>query len=141
MGRRSCLRRHREYQPAPDRQHRAARPRPRRRTAGLSPRSSGISTAPQPRWATGALWGTTAAMRRLAELVFQAAVQAEEEAGWQAHQAAITVRRAEAGGMNALLDAALGYAARGIPVYPAHWPRPHPGWGQPGLLLSARPRL
>ena len=31
--------------------------------------------------------------------------------------------------MNARRDAALGYAARGIPVYPAHWPRPIPGRG------------
>jgi hypothetical protein len=29
--------------------------------------------------------------------------------------------------MNRLLAAALGYAARGIPVYPVHWPRPTPG--------------
>jgi Bifunctional DNA primase/polymerase, N-terminal len=29
--------------------------------------------------------------------------------------------------MSALLDAALGYAAWGIPVYPVHWPRPTPG--------------
>jgi hypothetical protein len=36
--------------------------------------------------------------------------------------------------MNRLLDAALGYAARGIPVYPAHWPRPTPGGA--GLACS-----
>jgi hypothetical protein len=29
--------------------------------------------------------------------------------------------------MSALLAAALGYAARGIPVYPVHWPHPTPG--------------
>jgi hypothetical protein len=32
----------------------------------------------------GALWGTPAMMRRLAALATQAAVQAEEEAAWQA---------------------------------------------------------
>jgi hypothetical protein len=36
--------------------------------------------------------------------------------------------------MNPLLDAALGYAARGIPVYPAYWPRP--GWGGASLACS-----
>ena len=33
----------------------------------------------------GELWGTTTAMRRLAELILQAARLAEEEAAWQAH--------------------------------------------------------
>jgi hypothetical protein len=40
--------------------------------------------------------------------------------------------------MTRLLAAALGYAARGIPVYPVHWPRPTPGQSQPGLLLLPR---
>ena len=36
----------------------------------------------------GTLWGTTAAMRQLAELIFQAARLAEEEAAWQTHTSA-----------------------------------------------------
>jgi len=36
------------------------------------------------------LWGTPEMMRRLAELAIQAAVQAEEEAAWQAHAASTT---------------------------------------------------
>jgi hypothetical protein len=36
----------------------------------------------------GTLWGSPKAMRRLAELAVQAAIQAEEEAAWQAHTAA-----------------------------------------------------
>jgi hypothetical protein len=38
----------------------------------------------------GSLWGTPEAMRRLAALAVQAAIQAEEEACWQAHQATTT---------------------------------------------------
>jgi hypothetical protein len=36
----------------------------------------------------GTLWGTPVMMRQLAELALQAAIQAEEEACWQAHLAA-----------------------------------------------------
>jgi hypothetical protein len=36
----------------------------------------------------GTLWGATAAMCRLAELILQAARLAEEEAAWQAHTGA-----------------------------------------------------
>jgi hypothetical protein len=36
----------------------------------------------------GVLWGPSAAMRRLAELILQAARLAEEEAAWQAHTSA-----------------------------------------------------
>jgi hypothetical protein len=43
---------------------------------------------PGSRLAEGTLWGTPAMLRRLAELATQAAIQAEEEAAWQAHQAA-----------------------------------------------------
>ena len=38
------------------------------------------------RLSEGALWGTPAMMRQLAALAVQAAIQAEEEACWQAHE-------------------------------------------------------
>ena len=42
---------------------------------------------PTTRRGDGSLWGTPQAMRRLAELAVQAAVQAEEEAAWHARGA------------------------------------------------------
>jgi hypothetical protein len=39
------------------------------------------------------LWGTSTAMRRLAELILQAARLAEEEAAWHAHTATTTKSR------------------------------------------------
>jgi hypothetical protein len=41
----------------------------------------------------GSLWGTPTAMRRLAALATQAAIQAEEEACWQAHQATTVAKQ------------------------------------------------
>ena len=41
----------------------------------------------------GELWGTTTAMRRLAELILATARLAEEEAAWQAHTANIAAGR------------------------------------------------
>ena len=43
----------------------------------------------------GALWGTPAMLRRLAELAVQAAIQAEEEACWQARTAATVAAERE----------------------------------------------
>ena len=42
---------------------------------------------PGSRLGEGTLWGTPEAMRRLAELAVQAAIQAEEEAAWQVRRA------------------------------------------------------
>jgi hypothetical protein len=41
---------------------------------------------PGTRLGEGALWGTPEAMRRLAALAVRAAIQAEEEAAWRAHE-------------------------------------------------------
>ena len=40
---------------------------------------------PSSRLGEGCLWGTPAMMRQLAAQAIQAAIQAEEEAAWQAH--------------------------------------------------------
>jgi hypothetical protein len=45
---------------------------------------------PGSRMGQGTLWGTPSMLRQLAELAVQAAIQAEEEACWQAHQGATT---------------------------------------------------
>jgi hypothetical protein len=45
---------------------------------------------PDSRLDEGSLWGTPEAMRRLADLATQAAIQAEEEACWHAHQTVTT---------------------------------------------------
>jgi hypothetical protein len=42
---------------------------------------------PGSRLGDGCLWGTPEMMRQLAALAIQAAIQAEEEAAWQAHLA------------------------------------------------------
>jgi hypothetical protein len=43
---------------------------------------------PGSRLGQGTLWGTPVMLRQLAALATQAAIQAEEEACWQTHQAA-----------------------------------------------------
>jgi hypothetical protein len=75
----------RDPQAAPDRRHPAARPR---FIAGSDLFAEVCWTRPIPgsRLDEGTLWGTPEAMRRLADLATQAAIQAEEEASWHAHQ-------------------------------------------------------
>jgi hypothetical protein len=41
----------------------------------------------------GTLWGTPAMLRQLAQMATQAAIQAEEEAAWQAHTATAAAAR------------------------------------------------
>ena len=48
---------------------------------------------PSSRPGEGTLWGTPAMLRQLAALAVQAAIQAEEEACWQAHAHAAAVKK------------------------------------------------
>jgi hypothetical protein len=48
---------------------------------------------PGSRLGEGTLWGTPTMLRQLAELATQAAIQAEEEAAWQAHTANVAADR------------------------------------------------
>jgi hypothetical protein len=48
---------------------------------------------PGSRIGEGTLWGTPTMLRQLAELATQAAIQAEEEAAWQAHTANVAADR------------------------------------------------
>jgi hypothetical protein len=48
---------------------------------------------PDSRLGQATLWGTPTMLRRLAELATQAAIQAEEEAAWQAHTANLAAER------------------------------------------------
>jgi hypothetical protein len=48
--------------------------------------------APGSHLGEGILWGTPAMLRQLADLAVQAAIQAEEEACWQAHRATTATR-------------------------------------------------
>jgi hypothetical protein len=48
---------------------------------------------PGSRLGQGTLWGTPTMLRQLAELATQAAIQAEEEAAWQAHTANLATGR------------------------------------------------
>jgi len=48
---------------------------------------------PGSRLGEGTLWGNPAMLRQLAELATQAAIQAEEEAAWQAHTANLAAKK------------------------------------------------
>ena len=66
----------------------APRPRlPRRRHALRAPDLDRGGALPDRPLGQGTLWGTPEALRRLVALATQAAIQAEEEACWHAHQA------------------------------------------------------
>ena len=95
---------------------------------------------PGSRVGEGTLWGTPTAMRRLAELAIQAAIQAEEEAAWQAHTATAAAHQG-AGGMNRAAGGRPRLRRPRHPRLPGPLAPPHPGRGQPGLLLPPRARL
>jgi hypothetical protein len=91
---------------------------------------------PDSRLDEGTLWGTLAMLRRLAALATQAAIQAEEEACWQAHQ--VATAHAKGGWPEPVAGGRPRLRRPQHPHLPCALAPPHPEQAQPGLLVLPR---